>query len=64
MIRACTNHIERLWLEVRRTFAHMSTQRTLGLLNIETCRQLKFYEVEGYGNMVRLIQDIAVLWQK
>ena len=62
VIRACTNHIERLWLEVRRTFAHLSVQRTLGVLNIETYRQLKFYEAEGDGNMVRLLQDIATLW--
>ena len=63
VIRACTNRIERLWLEVRRTFAHMSVQRTLGVLNLETYRQLKFYEAEGYGNMVRLLLDIAALWR-
>ena len=62
VIRACTNHIERLWLEVRRTFAHMSVQMTLGVLNLETYRQLKFFDAQGYGNMVRLLQDIATLW--
>ena len=63
VIRTCTNHIERLWLEVRRTFAHISVERTLGVLNLETYRKLNFYEAEGYGNMVRLLLDIAALWQ-
>ena len=63
VIRASTNHIERLWLEVRRTTAHMTVQRTLGVLNLETYRQLKFYDAQGYGNVVRLLQDIAALWQ-
>ena len=63
LIRACRNHIERLWLEVRRTTAHMTRERTVGVLNLETYRQLKFFEAQGYGNMVRLLHDIAELRQ-
>ena len=42
----------------------MSIERTLRVLNIVSYRQLKFFECNGYGNMVRLLQDIAFIFDE
>ena len=42
----------------------MSIERTLRVLNIVSYRQLKFYESKGYGNMVRLLQDMAFIYDE
>ena len=43
VIRVSTNHIERLWLELRKTTAYMTLERTRETLNIESYRQLRLF---------------------
>ena len=63
IIRVCTNHIERLWIEVDRTLAHMSLEKTLRCLNIESYRQLRLFEEDAEQNLIRLLSDIAEVWR-
>ena len=58
VIRVSTNHIERLWLELRKTTAHMSLDRTRETLNIESYRQLPLYDKKDNDNVCRLLGDI------
>ena len=60
VIRVSTNHIERLWLELRKTTAHMSLARTRETLNIESYRQLRLYDENDNDNVCRLLGDLLV----
>ena len=62
IIRVTTNHIERLWVEVARTLAHMTLEKTLQCLNLESYRQLRLYEEKDERNVVRLLSDLAEVW--
>ena len=62
IIRVSTNHIERLWVELERTLAHMTLERTLQCPNLESYRQLRLYGTRE-TNIVRLLRDIANIWR-
>ena len=61
IIRVTTNHIERMWLELRKTTAHMSLSASCRNLNIESYRQLVMWSKDDNENLRRLLLDIARL---
>ena len=63
IIRVTTNHIERLWVELDKTLAHMTLEKTLRCLNLESYRQLRLYG-DKETNVVRLLCDIALVWRE
>ena len=62
IIRVSTNHIERLWVELEKTLAHMTLEKTKQCLNLESYRQLRLYGTRE-TNLVRLLSDIAETWR-
>ena len=62
VIRVSTNHIERLWVDVRTTLAFMTLERTKDSLYLESYRQLRFYDEHYNPNLVRLLTDIEAMW--
>ena len=62
MIRVSTNHIERLRVEVRRTLAHMTVDKTKQSLNLESYRQLRLFDKNHNPNLVRLLRDVQAMW--
>ena len=62
VIRVSTNHIERLWVEVRRTLAHMTVDKTKQSLNLESYRQLRLFDKNYNPNLVRLLRDVQAMW--
>ena len=62
VIRVSTNHIERLWVNVRTTLAFMTLERTKDSLYLESYRQLRFYDEHYNPNLVRLLTDIEAMW--
>ena len=62
IIRVTTNHIERLWVELEKTLEHMTLEKSLKRLNLESYRRLRIYG-EKDVNVVRLLCDIALAWR-
>ena len=62
IIRVCTNHVVRLWVELEKTLAHMTLEKTLQCLNLESYRQLGIYGTNK-ANLVLLLRDLAEVWQ-
>ena len=62
IIRVSTNHIERLWVELEKTLAYMTLEKTKQCLNLESYRQLRLYGTREM-NLVRLLSDIAETWR-
>ena len=58
VIRVSTNQIERLWVELEKTLAHMTLEKTKQCLDLESYRQLRLYGTREM-NLVRLLSDIA-----
>ena len=54
-----TNHIERLWVELRRSLKHMSLEELKKYVWLETYRQLKLYSLKHDDNMERLFKDFS-----
>ena len=62
IIRVSTNHIERVWVELDKTVEHLTKEKTLRSLNLESYRQLRLYGTKE-SNLVRLLRDIAQVWR-
>ena len=58
-----TNHIEMIWVELEKTLEHMTLEKSLRCLNLESYRQLRLYG-EKDVNVVRLLCDIALVWRE
>ena len=64
IIRVTTNHIERLWLELRETTAHMTLSASCMNLNFESYRQLVLWSKDANENLRRLLLEIARLHEQ
>ena len=47
---------------MRKSTAHMSLEKAIECLNIESYRQLRLYEEDFGANLVRLLKDIEAKW--
>ena len=59
-----TNHIERLWLELRETTAHMTLSASCMNLNVESYRQLLLWSKDENENLHRILLVIERLHEQ
>ena len=54
-----TNHIERIWVELRKTMKHMDKKTFKRFINLETYWELKLYSQDGLLNYDMVLRDFA-----
>ena len=54
-----TNHIERVWVELRKTMKHMDKKRFKRFINLETYWELKRFGQDGRLNCEMILRDFA-----
>ena len=54
-----TNHIERVWVELRKTMKHTDLESFERFINLETYRQLKLYNRNNHLNCEMVLRDFA-----
>ena len=57
--RITTNHIERMWVELRRSLKHLRREEFARYLGLETYRQLNLYHREHRLNFTKLFADFS-----
>ena len=58
-IKITTNHIERVWVELRKTMKHTDQESFIRFINLETYWQLKLYNEDNHINFVTLLRDFV-----
>ena len=58
-IRVTTNHIERMWVELRRSLKYMGLKSFSRYVWLETYRQLKLYHLRYEMNFEKVLEDFA-----
>ena len=54
-----TNHIERMWVELRRTLKFMDCETFVQNINIESYRQLFLFSTKNDTNVLKMLKDFA-----
>ena len=57
--RVTTNHIERMWVELRRSLKYMGLKSFSRYIWLETYRQLKLYHLKFEMNFEKVLEDFA-----
>ena len=57
--RVTTNHIERMWVELRRTLKYMGMEDFMKYTWLETYRQLRLFSLRHEQNIERLLSDFV-----
>ena len=57
--RITTNHIERMWVELRRSLKYLEKEQFTRCLGVETYRQLHLFRLEHWANFAELMRDFA-----
>ena len=58
--RVTTNHIERMWVELRKSLKFLSKKDFIRYLGLETYRQMFLFDADHDNNMWRLLKDFAI----
>ena len=57
--RVTTNHIERMWVELRRSLKFMDRENFIQYIDIESYRQMYMYHANPYDNVLSMFADFA-----
>ena len=57
--RITTNHIERMWVELRRTLKFMNKESFIQNIDLETYRQMNMYHIRNEENVLCMLVDFA-----
>ena len=57
--RVTTNHIERIWVELRKTLKFMNMELVVRYIGLETYRQLSMFSLNHDLNLENLLRDLA-----
>ena len=58
-MRVTTHHIEKVWVELRRTLKCMNMELVVLYIGLETYRQLSMFSSNHDVNMENLLRDLA-----
>ena len=57
--RVTTNHIERMWVELRKTLKFMNMELVVRYIGLETYRQMSMFSLSHDVNMENMLRDLA-----
>ena len=57
--RVTTNHIERMWVELRRSLKFMDGENFVQYIDLESYRQMFMYHVNHHENVLTMLKDFA-----
>ena len=57
--RVTTNHIERMWVELRKTLKFMNIELVVRYIELETYRQMSMFSLNHDVNMDKMLNDLA-----